>query len=131
MNPSPEPGKPEEQTAIPVVEEELHVGTKTVETGVVRVHKRVHENVRQIDVPLLQDSVEIRRVNIDRIVETVPSVRTEGDTIIVPIVAEELVISKRLVLKQEIHLIRRQTEINSTQDVTLRREEAEVERVDL
>jgi hypothetical protein len=35
-----------------------------------------------------------------------PSIRRKGDTVIVPVVQEELVVTKRLVLKEEIHLIK-------------------------
>lgn len=121
---------PAQETVIPVVSEELVVGTKPVRTGAVRVHKRVRERIEHIDIPVLQDTVDVRRVVIDRVVETVPPVRKEGTTIIVPVVEEEIVVTKRLVLKEEVHLIQRRTRTRASRDVTVRREEAEVERVD-
>jgi stress response protein YsnF len=42
-----------------------------------------------------------------RIVETAPEIRTEGDVTILPVVEEVLVVEKRLVLKEELHIRRR------------------------
>lgn len=119
-----------EATVIPVVAEEVVVGTKAVKGGAVRVHKHVQERVEHIEMPLTQDSIDIRRVVVNRVVDAPPRIRTEGDTIIVPVVEEEIVVTKRLVLKEELHLIRRRTQTRATREVTVRREEAEVERVD-
>ena len=57
-----------------------------------------------------------------RIVET-------GDEIVIPVVEEELVVTKRLVLKEEVHVIRRRTKTRTRQEVTLAQEKAEVVRV--
>ncbi len=55
--------------------------------------------------------------------------RQEGDLLIVPVVEEVLVVEKRLVLKEELH-IRRRVETESVEvPVELRRQRAEVERV--
>lgn len=51
--------------------------------------------------------VEIRRVKVDREVDHVPKVRVEGDVTIVPVVEEVLVVEKRLVLKEEVHISKR------------------------
>ena len=120
----------EKQTVIPVIAEELVVDAKPVRTNAVRVHKRVRERIEHIDIPVVQDTVDIRRVAIDRVVESPPPVRKEGSTIIVPVVQEEIVVTKRLVLKEEVHLIRRRARTRASRDVAVRREEAEVERVD-
>ena len=62
------------------------------------------------------------------IVETAPDVRTEGDLTIVPVVEEVLVVEKRLVLKEELHIRRTsQTEVVEV-PVTLRKQRAVVER---
>jgi len=115
---------------IPVVEEELVAGARPVRTGGVRVDKHVDQRIRRIQVPLLQEQVEVRRVPVNRVVTEAPSVRRKGDVVIVPVVEEELVVTKRLVLKEEIHLIRRRTKDRFVKDVTLDRERAEVHRLD-
>src|SRR5689334_21461416 len=96
-----------EEIVIPVVEEEVVAGAKPVKTGSVRVDKHVEQRVRRIQAPLVHEEVEVKRVPVNRVVEQVPTVRRKGAVIIVPVVEEELVVTKRLVLKEEIHLIKR------------------------
>jgi len=119
-----------DDVVIPMVEEELEAGAVPVKTGSVRVDKHVEKRIRTIDMPLLHESVEVKRVPINRAVQEVPPVRRSGDTIIVPVVEEELVVTKRLVLKEEIHLLKRRTKDRVQQKVELERERAEVKRLD-
>jgi uncharacterized protein (TIGR02271 family) len=117
-------------TIIPVIEEELDVQKRVVETGKVRVTKVVHERESVIDEPLFRDEVEVERVLIDQVVDGPVSVRYEDDTMIVPIMEEVLVVEKRLVLKEELHIHKRRVETHQPQQVTLRREEMRVERLE-
>jgi uncharacterized protein (TIGR02271 family) len=113
---------------IPVVREELQIDKKREETGGVAVHitPRSHEQV--VDIPLLDEQVQVQRVPINRPVDTPPSVRQEGDVTIVPVFEEVLVVEKRLILKEEIRITRRQTQRNERQKVTLQHEEVHVVR---
>jgi uncharacterized protein (TIGR02271 family) len=124
------PADENREIVIPIVEEEIVTGARPVKTGSVRVDKRVEKHVRKIDMPLLHEEVEVKRVPVNRVVTVAPQVRTEGDTTIVPIVEEELVVTKRLLLKEEIHLTRRRTRNRYVRDVELQRETAEVRRLD-
>ena len=117
-------------TVIPVIEEELDVQKRVVETGKVRVTKGVHEHKTLVDEPLFRDEVEVERVLIDRVVDGPVPVRYEDDTTIVSIMEEVLMIEKRLVLKEELHIRKRRVETHRPQQVTLRREEVRVERLD-
>jgi hypothetical protein len=63
-------------------------------------------------------------------VESATGVRYEGDTMVIPIFEEVLVVEKRLVLKEEIRVTRRRTSFRSPQRVTLRREVPTVERIE-
>ena len=95
-------GRTEE--VIPLVEEEVRLSKRTVETGRVRVFlttETVEETLRET---LRSRRAEIERVPVGREVKEVPATRQEGDVIIVPVVEEVLVTVKRLVLKEEIHL---------------------------
>ena len=114
-------------TVIPVIEEELDVQKRVVETGKVRVTKGVHEHKTLVDEPLFRDEVEVERVLIDRVVDGPVPVRYEDDTMIVPIMEEVLVIEKRLVLKEELRIRKRRVETHQPQQVTLHREEAHIE----
>lgn len=127
-------GTPGEMSAaplvLPVVEEALVVHTPAVETGRVRISKTVHEREEVIDPPLLRDEVIIQRVPINRVVEAPIAARCEEDTLIVPLLEEVLVVEKRLLLKEELRITKKQVETHTPQRVTLRREEATVERID-
>jgi uncharacterized protein (TIGR02271 family) len=115
---------------IPVVEEEVVAGARPVKTGGVRVDKHVDQRIRRIQVPLLHEEVEVRRVPVNRVVKEAPSVRRQGEVVIVPVVEEELIVTKRLVLKEEIHLITRRTKDRFVKDVAIDRERAVVHRLD-
>ena len=54
--------------------------------------------------------------------------REEGDTTIIPVIEEVLVVEKRLFLKEEIRIRRTQTTQLHEETVTLRREEVVIER---
>lgn len=118
-----------ESVTIPVIEEQLVVGKRVVETGRLRVVKTVREEEQAIDIPLLHEELSVERVAINQYVDTAPVVRQEGDTTVYPVLKEVLVIEKKLVLVEEIHITRRRTEIADTQRVMVRKEEVTVERI--
>jgi uncharacterized protein (TIGR02271 family) len=124
------PREDAEEVVIPVIEEELDTGTRAVKTGAVRVDKHVEREIRRVQAPLIHDGVEVRRVPVNRVVAEAPRARRRGSTIIVPVVEEELVVTKRLVLKEEIHLITRRTREQVVKEVELNRERVEVRRLD-
>lgn len=114
---------------IPVIAEELQVGKRVVETGRVRVRKVVHQREAVVDEPLFRDDVQVERVAINQQINMLPDVRREGDTVIIPVVEEILVVEKRLVLKEELHVTRRRTTVRDQQTVPLLSEELIVERL--
>jgi uncharacterized protein (TIGR02271 family) len=121
----------EHQQVIPVIEEVLDVQKRQVETGGVRIHKKVSEREERIDEPVWQEEVDVRRVAINRVVDgPAPESRTEGDVMIVPVLEEVVVVRKQLVLKEELHITRRRIAARDSRTVTLRREEATVERIE-
>jgi len=82
-----------------------------------------------VDLPLLKEHVDIRRVTVGRDIDDFPAIRYEGETTIIPVVEEVLVVERRLRLKEEIHITRRREREQHQQNVTLRREEVELERL--
>ncbi len=125
-----QPGELEDDVVMPVIEEEVLAEVVPVKTGSVRVEKHVQKRTRRIQAGLLREEVEVRRVPVNRVVTEAPPVRREGETTIIPVLQEELVITKRLVLKEEIHLVRHRTTDQFSQEVQLDREHAEVRRLD-
>ena len=117
-----------EPVVIPLVAEAVEVGKRRVETGKVRVRKTVRTTEQVVDEPVFREDVEVERVAINRILDAPVEARQEGDTLIVPLMEEVLVVEKRLILREEIRITRRRTEQRDAQTVTLRSEEATVER---
>jgi uncharacterized protein (TIGR02271 family) len=116
---------------VPVMVEELEIKKHQVETGRVRISKVVHEREEVVDEPLRREEVSIARVPINRFVDEAIPVRYEGATMIVSLLEEVLVVEKRLMLKEELRITRRQVEAHKPVRVTLRREEATVEHIDI
>jgi len=117
------------EIVVPVVAEEIEVGKRRVETGKVRVRKTVRTTDQVVDTPVFREEVEVERVAINRVLDAPVSSRQEGDTLVVPLLEEVLVVEKRLILREEIRITRRRSEHRDAQTVTLRSEEATVERV--
>ncbi|MEX1017914.1 MAG: DUF2382 domain-containing protein [Phycisphaeraceae bacterium] len=112
---------------IPLAEETMQVGKRATETAV-RVKVGVQEREQTVDLPLMQERVEVERVEVNRVVDRPPPVREEGETLIVPLLEE--VMEKKLMLREEVRITRHKSESRQPQRVTLRREEAEIERVE-
>lgn len=119
-----------QKNIISVVEEQLHVGKKVVETGTVRISKTIHTEESLVEAPLVHDEVSVERVPMNTYIETAPEVRYEGDLMIIPVVQEVVVIEKRLMLVEEIRVLKRQLETTVSQTVSLRKEEIEVTRTE-
>jgi len=118
----------EEVAAIPLVEERLSVTKRQVESGRVRVHVTVEEREETLTEQLLHDELQIERVPRNIRVTEVPHVRLEGNTTIVPVVEEVVVVEKALVLVEEIHICRRPVAEEAQLPVKFRIERARVER---
>jgi len=114
---------------IPAIQEEVDVSKRNIETGRVRIHKKVNQADTTVDEPLIKEAFEVRRVPINRIVDGPVETRQEGDTTIFPLLEEVLVIEKRLLLREELHVTRKREQVHDPQTVTLRKEEIEVERL--
>jgi uncharacterized protein (TIGR02271 family) len=121
---------PGDTLVIPRVQEEVRVEIREVETGGVRVHKTVNEQPHQIDEQLFYEEVDVKHVPIDKIVSLsdAPQARHEGDTLIVPILEEVLVVEKRCRIKEEIHITRSQRTEHHVETVVLRSEDITIER---
>ena len=115
---------------IPRIEEEVVVEKRTVATGEVNVSKHVKEHVERVAIDLTADQVEIDRIAFNTYIEKAPEVRYEGDKTIIPVVKEVLVVEKKLMLVEEIHLYRNQQTKTHREDVSLREEYIEVTRTD-
>lgn len=125
-----EPGvHQDEPLVVPVVVEELEVQKRAVETGKVRMTKVVRERETLVDEPLFRDNVAISRLPMQCVVEGPIPVREENGTTIISVVEEVLVVEKRWMLREEIHIRKRRTETHQPQHITLRSEDVQIERI--
>jgi uncharacterized protein (TIGR02271 family) len=115
--------------ALRLHEEQLSVDKARTETGRVRVRVVTREHDETVEVPLTREHYEIERVPIGREVEAIPPRRQEGDVTIVPVVEEVIVMRRKLVLKEEVRLRLVRTTEQHRESVTLRRQEAVIERL--
>ncbi len=118
----------EDDLTLALVAERATVSKEAVETGRVRISTHVEEHQELVTEALRRDDVVVERRSINRIVEVAPAIRREGDTVIYPIVEETLVVEKRLLLKEEIHIICTSRVETFEQEVTLRAMHADVQR---
>jgi uncharacterized protein (TIGR02271 family) len=92
--------------------------------GGVRVSKIVQAHKEDIEAELLKETVDVHRVPVNEYVNAPPEVRYEGDSIIIPVLEEVLIVNKRLLLKEEVVVTRRRehaphgaAEVRSAEDV--------------
>ena len=113
---------------IPVVEERAEIGKRVRTTGTVTVETVVRHDTQPVEAALDSETVEVVRVPVDRFVDGPVPDRHEGDTLVVSVLEEVLVVEKRLRVVEEIHLTRRRASRTVRDEVPVRREEARVER---
>jgi uncharacterized protein (TIGR02271 family) len=114
---------------IPVIEEHIHIGTKTVETGKVNISKKVLTETYTAEIPVSKEEVIVEKKTINQYIDgEAPGMRLDGDTTIIPIVRE--VIVKRLLLVEEIHITKRRTEQMIPVSEVLRKEVVIITRQD-
>jgi len=111
---------------IPVVAEQAFATVHEAEQGRAVIEKHVELVPHEATVQIGTDEIEVERVPIDRQLATPPSVRQEGDTIIIPVVEEILVVEKRYLLREEVRVTRRRAVREETLREDLRREVVEV-----
>src|SRR3954464_8937434 len=96
--------KPE--LVVPLISEELRLEKRETSTGKVRVQTVVETVDELARATLEEDSLALKRVPVGKEVVEPPAIRTEGDVTIIPIVEERMIVEKRLVLVEEVHIRR-------------------------
>jgi uncharacterized protein (TIGR02271 family) len=94
----------EETVVVPVIAEKLEVQKRRVESGSVRIRKVIREHEEVVDEPLIREEVQVKRVPVNQVVDGPVPVRHVGNTMIISLLEEVLVVEKRLMLKEELHI---------------------------
>jgi stress response protein YsnF len=116
--------------AIRLLAEDLVVSKRNVAGDTVRVETVTHTRDHHIDEILTNTRVEVERIPIGRPITTVPPVREEGDTTILSVVEEVIVIERRLILKEEVHIRRVHVAERHHETVVLREQSVEISRIE-
>ena len=119
-----------ETTVIPVIEEQAVISKRLVQGGGVRISKVVREREETVHATLAHQETDVTRVPVGEFVSEPEQTRQEGDTLIVPVYEEVLVVEKRLRLRERLIITRRLVETEQEEPVVLRAEEAFVERLE-
>ena len=117
-----------EDLVLPLHAEELTIARRIIERDVVRVATVTHSREQLVDEELAREDVQVTRVPVGRIVEAMPSVREEGDLTIMPVVEEVIVVERRLMLKEEVHIRRVRTTEQHRETIVIREQEAVITR---
>jgi uncharacterized protein (TIGR02271 family) len=125
------PGREEDDVTVQRSEEELRVETREHEAGRMRVRKRVRVDRERIEVPKKRVEVTVERVPVN---DSTPveggiaaSPEIAEDEIVIPIVEEEVVVEKRAVVKEEIHIHKEVVEDVEVVEEDVRKEEVEID----
>ena len=118
------------ESRIPIVEERARIQKQLVTTGRVSISSKVEERLEMLREELIAQTVTVERVPINREVDVPPGIRSEGDVLIVPVIEQRLVVEKRWVVTEELHL-RRQERVEAVEiPVELRSTRVCVERAE-
>lgn len=121
-----------QEATVQVVEERARISIEETETGRVRVRTRTESIEQVVTESLHSNLVGVQRVPVNRMLaldELPPRIREEGGVTVIPVFEEILVVEKRLVLVEEVH-VRNTARGESVEiPVTLRKQHALVERL--
>lgn len=122
--------KDQDELRLPMVEESVSIQRRDVETDRIRVRTVVDAEDVLVEEQLHVGQLDVVRESVEREVAEAPAPYREGDTLIIPVVEERLVIEKRLFVVEELRITSTSLEKAVQIPVSLRRTRAIVERDD-
>ncbi len=102
--------------------EEAIAHVHEVDRGRVLIDKTVELVPHEAQVEVGNDRVEVERVAVNEEVDTPPETRQEGDTLVVPVVEEVLVVTKRYRIIEEVRVTKHRDITTETFHEELKRE---------
>lgn len=116
-----------EEIRIPLMREEIGIEKVARESGHVRIHKTVHTEEKHFSVPVTREEVIIEHVAIGRDAALTGDDAFVEDTVDIPLYEEEVRVSKRPILEEEVVVRTVAQSVEREGTAMLRHEEAEVE----
>jgi uncharacterized protein (TIGR02271 family) len=118
-----------EQQRIPIVEEELQVGKRTVQRGGVRIYQRMTEKPVQESVQLREEHVNVERHPVDQPASEADLAAMKEGAIEMRETTEEPVVSKSARVVEEVVVGKEATQRTENINDTVRRTEVDVEQL--
>jgi uncharacterized protein (TIGR02271 family) len=115
----------EDELRVQRSEEELRVGTREREAGILNVRKRVRTDREQVRVPKRREEVTIERVPVEG--REASEAEIGEDEVTMPVVEDEVVVEKRPVVKEELRVRKDVVEDEEVVEEDVRREEVDVD----
>jgi uncharacterized protein (TIGR02271 family) len=100
-----------------------------VEAGALLVHKGVETETQTVPVEVLHEEVDIQRIPVNQVLAdgAVAAPWQEGDTLVIPVVQEEIVVTKRFVVREEMRITKKRVAQQQEVTDTIRRETIHLE----
>ena len=117
----------QETLTVPLREERVAAEKRQREAGEVTVDKHVVEQQQEFDVPVTHEEVDVTRRRVDRPVDADDTIVNEGDTIRVPLQAEDVDVAKEARVVEEVEISKRPVTETQRVSETVRREEIDVD----
>lgn len=119
--------KDQDSEKIELAEENLNVGKKEIQTGRVKISKKVLKEEIPIELSGFEEEIEIDRKKIGRVVDKPgPAKRKEGDSTVYSLYKEVYV--KQTILEEEVWISKKQVQKSFKGKEKLRKEVLEIER---
>ncbi len=115
------------EVKVPIVEEELRVGKREVETGGVRVNTRVEEVPVNEQVTIREETIDVHRRPVDRPVSEAELAGFQEGTFEVRERDEEIVVDKQARVVEEVHIKKNVEQRTETVQDTVRRTDVDVQ----
>lgn len=120
----------EDERTIPLYQEHIDVEKTEAVTDRLRVSTHVEERIVLVEQDVARGQLSVERVAMERAVSQAPEPRQEGDTLILSVVEERLVIEKRLFVIEELRITRTGTTEHVSLTETVRTMRATVQHAD-
>ncbi len=117
------------EVCVPVVEEQVEVGSHQIVTGRIVISKKIEEREQVVNAPCFSEQYRVERIPMNLAVDSPPPVRRMGETTVIPVIEEVAVVKKQLVLREELRITRIRTELNRPERVRLKRARVDVVKV--